>query len=346
MNTSSVLTVAAGLDAEGRHSEAIDHLARAARNGDVSALAELGRRLLTGTNAPYRPKDAVGLLVDAAKGGDGEAAAQVAVLAGAGIHAPHNWDAALDFLALSARHGWAPAQQQLRLLAGLPADDGADDWESLRQDADLAPWFAHPALQTLRDRPRAQAAEGLVAPAVCDWIVRQAEPRLRPAEVHDPITGLAVMGDTRTNRVANFGLLETSLINLLVQARIAAATGTPVSMMEAFAVLNYRVGEEASDHFDFLDPSVPAYAAEIAELGQRVATCLIYLNTDYGEGETDFPMMDLLHKGRTGDALIFYSIGPDGTPDVLTMHAGRPPSFGEKWVLSQFIRNKSWLGTA
>jgi prolyl 4-hydroxylase len=345
MNTASALTLAARYDAEGRHSEAVDELARGARNGDVAALAELGKRLFTGVNAPFRPSDAIGLLVDAAKGGSGDAAALVSVIAAGGIHAPQNWDAGLDYLELAARHGDPGARQQLRLLAGRPADDdGAADWTALRGQADIGAWLTPPTVVTHRDRPRVQSVEGLVPAAVCDWIVRQAEPRLRPAEVHDPATGLAIMGDTRTNRVANFGLTDTSLINLLVQARIAAATGSPIAVMEAFAVLNYRVGEEASEHFDFLDPDVPAYAAEIAELGQRVATCLLYLNTDYGGGETDFPILDLMHKGRTGDALIFHSARPDGAPDPVTLHAGRPPTYGEKWVLSQFIRNKPWLG--
>jgi hypothetical protein len=344
MDPSPALTLAARCDAEGRHSEAIDHLARAAGAGDAGALAALGKRLLTGENAPFRPKDAVGLLVDAANRGDGEAAHLVSVIAGGGIHAPQNWRAALDFLVLSARHGWPPAQEQLRLLAGLDPGDGAADWDTLHRAADLSPWLASPSLRNQRDRPRIQSVDHLIPPNVCAWIIRQSEPRLQRAEVHDPETGLPVMGATRTNRVANFGLLQTGLVNLLVQARIAAAVGVSIAMMEAFAVLNYRVGEEASEHHDFLDPAVPAYASEIARLGQRVATCLLYLNGDYEGGVTAFPMLGFSHKGRMGEALIFHSTGPKGVPDPSTLHAGRPPTAGEKWVLSQFIRDKPWLG--
>jgi prolyl 4-hydroxylase len=246
-------------------------------------------------------------------------------------------------LAVAARNGWRPARQQLRLLSGLDADDGAEDWDNLRRNADVAAWLAPPTLNSLRTRPRIYTATELVAPKVCAWIIRQSEPRLQRAEVHDPETGLPVMGATRTNRVANFGLLETGVVNLLVQARIAAATGAPIAMMEAFAVLNYRVGEEASEHHDFLDPAVPAYAADIARLGQRVATCLLYLNGDYDGGETDFPLLGFSHKGTGGEALIFHSTDAAGVPDPSTLHAGRPPTAGEKWVLSQFIRNRTWL---
>lgn len=344
MNSSPALVLVAQHDAAGRHDDAVDELARGARNGDVAALAELGKRLFLGLNAPFRPTDAVGLLADAAKGGSGDAAALVSVIAGGGLHAPQNWDAGLEYLTLAARHGQPAARQQMRLLAGLAADDDADEWDSLRARIDLGAWLAQPAVTTLHDRPRVQSVEGLIPPRLCDWIVRQAEPRLAPAEVHDPATGLPVMGATRTNRVANFGLVETSLLNLLVQARIAAATGTSIAVMEAFAVLNYRIGEEASEHFDFLDPTEPAYASQIAQLGQRVATCLIYLNAEYSGGETDFPLLDMMHRGRTGDALIFRNTDGKGAPDAGTVHAGRPPTSGEKWVLSQFIRDKPWLG--
>jgi hypothetical protein len=148
------------------------------------------------------------------------------------------------------------------------------------------------------------------------------------------------MGRTRTNRVASFGLEETSFLNLVIQSRIGAAIGVPLSVMEAFAVLNYRPGEQASDHFDYLDPAIPAYAEEIGRVGQRIATVLLYLNEDYEGGETAFPELGLQHRGRTGEALAFFSVDAAGGCDPRTLHAGLPPNRGEKWVLSQFVRDR------
>jgi len=205
---------------------------------------------------------------------------------------------------------------------------------------DLQRWLAPPPCRSLRGSPRILALEGLGSPAVCDWIVRRCEGRLEPAQVDDPRTGLPVMGQTRTNRLANFGLAETSVLNLLLQTRIGAAIGSPLAVMEAFAVLNYRPGEEASDHFDYLDPAVPAYAEEISRVGQRIATALVYLNDDYEGGETDFPELGFHHRGAKGDALVFFSVDANGAPDARTRHAGRPTTTGEKWVLSQFVRDR------
>lgn len=332
---------AAELDGLGRHLEALEWLARAAKADDADALTALGLKLVLGENAPSRPKDGLGLLIDAAGRGGGRAASVVSVLAGAGFYAPQNWPVALDYLQRAAELGFEPAQAQLQALAG---ETAGHDWTALRGKIDLAAWTRASRVRQLSDSPRILALEGLVPEAVCDCVMASSVARLVRAEVHDPRTGRTIMGQTRTNRVANFGLADTGLLNILIQAKIGATAGAPIAMMEAFAVLNYAPGEEASEHYDYLDPGVAAYAEEIAQLGQRVATALVYLNDDYEGGETVFPELGLSHRGRKGDALIFFSVEASGAPDPRTVHAGRPPTRGEKWVLSQFIRNKPLLG--
>jgi hypothetical protein len=344
--------LAGRLDQEGRHEDAINWLSRAAQAGDAQALATLGFRLLEGTNAPFMPREGAGLLSDAAARGSAEAAAMISVLAGGGFYGPQSWDVALRFLQRSAELGGASARDQLRLLArnaGLTSLAGsstppADIWRRLREDVDVSAWTRPPPARSLNAAPRAWVVEGFAAPEVCDWIIAQARPRLQRALVQDPATGRTIMGKTRTNQIANFGLADTCLVNLLLQAKISAAAEVPVEMLEAFAVLHYGVGEEASEHFDYLDPTLPAYAAVIAQFGQRVATCLLYLNEDFEGGETAFPDVDLAFKGRKGDALFFASVDPMGAPDPRSRHAGRPPTSGEKWVLSQFIRDKPRAG--
>ena len=328
------------LEAQGRDYDALRFLARAAQVNDPEAMARLGLKLVTGSGAPQRPADGVSLLSDAAGRGEPRAAAVLAVLAAGGFFAPQSWSRALDYLQRSAELGSEAAREELRILAGAEVTGGDEGFGRLRQAVDLQRWLAPPACRSLQASPRILAIEALASPDACDWIVRQCQGRLAPAQVDDPRTGLPVMGQTRTNRVANFGLAETSVLNILLQTRIGAAIGSPLGVMEAFAVLNYRPGEQASDHFDFLDPQVPAYAEEISRVGQRVATALVYLNDDYEGGETDFPELGLRHRGAKGDALVFFSVDADGAPDRRTRHAGRPTTRGEKWVLSQFVRDR------
>jgi prolyl 4-hydroxylase len=340
---SAQVRLADQLDGEGRHYEALQYLARAARTHDPEAMAVLGRKLVLGGHAPLRPTDGIGLLKEAAALGDARAAGFLAVISAGGFYAPQDWTAALDYLQRSAELGLEPAGRELAILADAPSDRTWRDWDRLRKSVDLQRWMTSKTPEVLCDAPRVLVLREVAPAAACDWIVEQCASRLVRAEVDDPRTGLPVMGQTRTNRVANFGLGETSPLNILLQARIGAAIGAPFAKMEAFAVLNYQQGEEASDHYDYLDPQIPAYAEEITRVGQRVATVLVYLNEDYEGGETDFPELGIRHKGRRGDALVFFSVDSSGRPDPRTRHAGRPPTSGEKWVLSQFIRNRTMV---
>lgn len=321
------------LDAEGRHTEAIDWLARAGKAGDLDALTRLGVRLLSGKDAPFLPLDGARLIGNAAQAGGVEAMERLAVLIGGGFFARQSWPVALDILQTAGKAGSASARAQLRLLGG---------------DAiDLDAWTRAPEPRVLSDSPRALVVEKLIPPEVCTWIIEQSAPRLTPAELYDPASGKPMTGiETRLNRIANFSLTDTQLLNVMMQARMAAAAGAPLAMLESFAVLHYRPGEEYGEHVDYLDPAIPAYAAELARAGQRVATCLVYLNDDYEGGQTEFPKLDLAFKGGAGDALIFFSADASGRPDPRTVHAGRTPTSGEKWLLSQFFRNRPVLGSA
>jgi len=42
-----------------------------------------------------------------------------------------------------------------------------------------------------------------------------------------------------------------------------------------------------------------------------------------------------------GEGLFFANSLPNGEPDRRTVHGGRPPTRGEKWVVSQFMRGRA-----
>jgi len=104
-------------------------------------------------------------------------------------------------------------------------------------------------------------------------------------------------------------------------------------------VLHYSPGEQIKPHFDFIDTNAPDYEQQIREQGQRMITFLLYLNEGYEGGETTFPELGIVNHGRQGDGLYFINSRADRSADRQMLHTGSPPTRGEKWIVTQFIRD-------
>ena len=61
-------------------------------------------------------------------------------------------------------------------------------------------------------------------------------------------------------------------------------------------------------------------------------------------GGTEFPQIGLEFRGGVGDALAWDNVLPDGAVDPRTLHAGRPPTQGMKYLLSKWMRSRSQRG--
>ncbi|WP_405235066.1 2OG-Fe(II) oxygenase [Lentisalinibacter orientalis] len=312
-------------------------------SGDhARATARLGLEYLTGRGRPADPFRGIALIEQAAGAGDPEAAWLAATVAASGFWRARNWDVALDRLQRAAELGSAAARSSLGILAGgphgSPSENGFDDAAALRGAIDLDAWLSPPAGTTVREAPRIRTIEGFVSPAVCDWLVERARQRLARATIYDSTTGGTTEDARRTNSQCDLDIEISGVLTFVLRARIAAATGRPDRAMEVPKVLHYAPGETFADHYDWLDPDEPAYLLELAQRGQRAETFLIYLNADFEGGETHFPEIGYSYRGGKGDAILFSNVDADGRPDPATRHAGLPPTAGEKWLFSQWIR--------
>ena len=342
----SALTLAAEHDLAGRHDDAINALARATQAGDLDAMTELGKRLVIGDRGPLLPRDGAGFLIDAFKGGHAEAALKLATLTALGAHVEQSWPGALAFLVFAAQRGSESARGQLRALAGKAADvgDGEQQWLRLAQRVDLDYWMSAPAGETLWADPLVRVYRDFVPDSACAWLIERARPNLKRALIYDPVGGKDIADHMRTNSAAGFDLMHADLVQVAVQCRMSAAVGLSVHQMEGPTVLHYAKGEQITNHYDFVNPRIPNYDAEIKQRGQRIITFLVYLNDDYEGGETDFPSLGLRYHGAKGQGLYFTNALPNGEPDLRMVHAGLPPKDNEKWLMSQFIRNRVVLG--
>lgn len=282
-------------------------------------------------------REALGLLEQGLDGGCAVAGHQLAVVAAVGVLAPPDWSRALGLLSRSASLGSTMAQAELRLLAR--NGEGREDWEGIARSVDIPTWLTLPPKRSVCESPRLRAIEGFAPPEICDWLIGRAQGRLAPARTYSE-TGEARLEQGRTNTETDFNITETDLVMVMLRTRISAAVGLPTAVMELTKVLHYSPGERFNRHFDYLDPTISGHAAEISARGQRIVTFLLYLNDDYEGGQTDFPMVGIRHRGGKGDGFFFANVDPHGAPDRATLHQGLPPATGEKWLLSQWIRNR------
>lgn len=299
-----------------------------------------GMTLLADPQTAGRWREAIELIDRAATAGEANAIERRALFECMGVARQRDWDKALDSLTEAAERASARAGQQLLLLADdrFEPELPAMNWREVRSRIALGPRLRAQPGRTLSANPLIRAIEGFLTQGECAWLIAAAQPRLERAIIYDKETGEAGIHPGRTNGFALFNLVDLDCIVELIRTRIASALNAPLPCLEVSQVLRYAVGEEFSLHCDYLDPAT--MADEIAARGQRAATVLLYLNDDFEGGETSFPELQLEHRGARGDALMFSSVDPSGWPDRRTIHAGNPPTRGEKWLFSQWVRDR------
>lgn len=294
---------------------------------DAASVLEAAQRALTdGTDPTFR--EGATLLQRAADLGNGEAQGRLAYFTALGLHAPPDWDRAVAMLRRAADLGWTQAQDELALLSDA---QGAIDIRVL---------VSPRRVQVVHAAQRIHVIPGLFSKQECDWLIRRAAGRTTRARVHDLSKAGALVVDERSNTQLPFTVLEADIALTFLRARIANTLGMGLPLMEPASVLHYEVGQRFAEHYDHFNPAIPGHAADIAERGQRMATVLVALNDAYEGGETHFPKLGWRWRGRTGDGLVWANVTREGAIDETTLHAGLPPTSGEKWLLSQWVRDR------
>ncbi|BBN11699.1 prolyl 4-hydroxylase [Marchantia polymorpha subsp. ruderalis] len=205
--------------------------------------------------------------------------------------------------------------------------------------------------QVLSWKPRALLFPGFANKQQCETIIKLAKTKLTPS-------GLALRKgetadatkDVRTSSGTFLSASHDKTGTLAwVEERMAKATMIPRAHGEAFNVLRYELGQKYNSHYDVFNPE--EYGPQKS---QRMASFLLYLSDVEEGGETMFPFenyqnmnmgydykqcIGLRVKPKQGDALLFYSMFPNGTFDAAALHGSCPVVAGEKWVATKWIRD-------
>mmetsp|Transcript_20334 Transcript_20334/g.34912 ORF Transcript_20334/g.34912 Transcript_20334/m.34912 type:complete len:335 (-) Transcript_20334:187-1191(-) len=207
-------------------------------------------------------------------------------------------------------------------------------------------------VELLSWEPRAFLHHNFLSASEARHIRRKAAVEMRRSTVVGP-NGSSVLDPARTS----YGTFIPRLADVVmarVAERVALWTNLPPVNQEDMQVLRYEVGQQYSPHMDPLIDSSP-----------RMATVLIYLLDTEEGGETCFPLSSWVSdktrqaagplstcaeghvaaKPKMGDALLFYSIKPDGTHDPNCLHTGCPVVAGHKWTATVWVHSQPFRPT-
>ncbi|XP_017100872.2 prolyl 4-hydroxylase subunit alpha-2 [Drosophila bipectinata] len=137
-----------------------------------------------------------------------------------------------------------------------------------------------------------------------------------------------------------------------ISRRIHDMSGLELADAEMFQIINYGIGGHYGKHMDYFNSSGTFFTGYYRNrtkkyLGDRIATVLFYLSDVEQGGATVFPKVSTFPGytvyPRAGTALMWYNLHTDGIGDKTTMHAACPVIVGSKWVMTQWIRERSQI---
>lgn len=173
----------------------------------------------------------------------------------------------------------------------------------------------------------------------CLKIIQEASPKLTTATtLGKQIDGYRIADSTW---LVNESCGCTTDITKRLQEIVSSITCLPIENQELPQVIRYSVGGEYKPHHDFFHQGTDYIKEAIKFGGQRVYSCLFYLNEGYTGGETQFTKKNLKVTPRTGRIVLWSNLLDNGALDFDSEHAGLPVTEGEKWIAIVWVREES-----
>lgn len=179
---------------------------------------------------------------------------------------------------------------------------------------------------------------GFLAPEECTAIIAAIDARRRPSGLADHDGNDPLF---RTSETCD--LDGDHPVVAAVDARIAAYAGLDPAHGEPMQGQRYAVGQEFKLHTDYFEPGGEHFQHYCGTAGQRTWTVMIYLNEPEDGGATRFKAIDKIVQPETGKLLAWNNLGPDGRPNIHTLHQGMKVRRGVKYVITKWYRERPWL---
>lgn len=202
------------------------------------------------------------------------------------------------------------------------------------------PHSAMPSAQLLSSAPLVCVFDDYISALEVAHILQAGEQLLAPALVTGPEEGVRSKG--RSGRNCWIPHQHDAVIAELCE-RISALVGIPLQQAESLQLIHYGASQEYAPHFDAWDANTEAGQRCMKRGGQRLVTCLLYLNDVEAGGGTNFPKLQLEVAARKGRMVLFHNCHLGGTVrHPQSLHGGMSVLAGEKWACNLWFRARDY----
>ena len=192
------------------------------------------------------------------------------------------------------------------------------------------------ALRHPSDRLELYSLEHFLTEDECVDLINLIRPHLRRSTTTNDAGKYA---NYRTSQTCDLGRVNHPLV-ADVERRICQVMGFDASYSEPIQAQWYDVGQEFGPHTDYFEPNEPEFVQHAQERGQRTWTFMIYLNATRSGGATRFVNINAEFRPKSGRAVIWNSLTPQGEPNSDSMHWATPIEAGFKVILTKWFRAK------
>ncbi len=188
----------------------------------------------------------------------------------------------------------------------------------------------------VNDDPLIVVFEDFLSDEEITELLAAAQPKLQQALVSDAKTGVKSAGRTGSNCWIPHAY-NPVIANL--SQRVATLVGIPLENAESLQVVHYGEGQQYAPHYDAWEMGTERGDRCMARGGQRLLTCLMYLNQPAQGGGTSFPKLDMEIRALRGRMVLFHNCQSGSTHrHELSLHGGMPVGSGEKWACNFWFR--------
>lgn len=137
---------------------------------------------------------------------------------------------------------------------------------------------------------------------------------------------------------------ENDQLILSIMLRIANLVNLPLENAEALQVVKYEPDGYYKEHHDSCCDNNADCTEFVKRGGQRIKTVLIYLNDDFTEGSTYFPVLNKKFKPPKYSAIVFNPLAKNSNKcHPKALHAGLPVKSGVKYIANLWFRESKFV---